>query len=110
MTEVVVCRKRDGSIVSVKVEGHSGYASFGQDIVCSSVTTLVQVLHVGLVDVLGMDVLSTLDEKKALIFMRWEEVTSESQAISSAVCESFRALSKTYPKNVKMVEVQVNAF
>lgn len=110
MTEVVVCRRRNGAIMSIKVEGHSEYAPSGQDIVCSSVTTLVQVLHVGLVDVLGMDVLSSLDEEKALVFMKWEKVTSESQAISSAVCESFRALAETYPKNVKLVEVQVNAF
>lgn len=110
MTEVVVYRKEDGPIVSIKVEGHSGYASSGQDIVCSSITTLVQVLHVGLVDILDMDVISSIDEKKALIFMKWEKVTPESQAISATVCESFRALTKTYPKNVKLVEVQVNAF
>ncbi len=109
MTEVVVYRGDDGSILSMKIEGHSGYAPSGQDIVCSSVTTLVQVLHVGLVDVLGMDVLSSVDEKRALVSIRWEKVTTESQAISAAVYKSFKALAKTYPRNVKLVEVQENA-
>lgn len=108
MTEVVVGRRRDGSIVSLKVKGHSGYAPSGQDIVCSSVTTLVQVLHIGLVDVLGIDVITSIDEGNALVFFKWEKVTTESQAISATVYRSFRALSETYPRNVKLVEVQEN--
>ncbi len=108
MTKVVVLRKGD-RIISLEVEGHSGYAPSGKDIVCSSVTTLVQVLHTGITDVLGIKTESIIDERDARIRISWDDSSSEAQAIASTVCESFRALAETYPKNVKLVEVQENA-
>lgn len=108
MTKVVICRL-EGEICSLSVEGHAGYASHGEDIVCAAVTTLVQTLHIGLFDVLGVQVDSQVDEDRAKINLEWHGSSPEIAAIATTICESFRALAETYPEHVQLVEVQRNA-
>ncbi len=93
-------------IFGLSVCGHSGYAPSGQDIVCSAVTTLVQTLHIGLADVLHLSLDSQVHRESAVIAMRWRDESPEAQAIVATVVESFRALARTYPENVEVVEVQ----
>lgn len=106
MTTKVVARKEGSRMTCLEVRGHSGYAPSGRDIVCSSITTLVQVLHTGITDVLGINAVSVVNEDKTFISVSWDDPSPEAQAIGSAVCEVFRTLAKTYPKNVKFSEVQ----
>lgn len=108
MTKVVISR-RNGLIYALSVEGHSGYAPSGEDIVCAAVTTLVQALHIGLSDVLGNPVDSCVDQENTKIALEWHGMSPEVQAIAATICESFRALAETYPENVQLVEVQEDA-
>lgn len=48
MIRVQVHRGDDGSIVSVRAEGHAGYADPGEDIVCAAVTALVVTAQLGI--------------------------------------------------------------
>jgi len=45
---VRVSRGEDGSVVSLRTEGHAGFADPGEDIVCAAVTALVVTAQIGL--------------------------------------------------------------
>lgn len=61
MTKICVERS-DGHIVSVVADGHTGYGVEGEDIVCASVSTLVQSAALGLMKVAGVNL--EFDRKK----------------------------------------------
>jgi uncharacterized protein YsxB (DUF464 family) len=45
-------KKDDGGFFAVSVTGHAGFAPFGEDIVCASVTSAVMLVCNGITDVL----------------------------------------------------------
>ena len=110
MTRVVVTG-RGNLLEAISVEGHAGYSVAGKDIVCSSVTTLIQALHIGLSDVLKVPVSCNTDREGARISISWEDSSDDPQvqAIARTICEAYRALASTYPEYVKLVEVQRDA-
>lgn len=54
MIRVRVQREQSGAIAAFKVEGHSGYADHGQDIVCAGVTALVDTAVLALKRIAGV--------------------------------------------------------
>lgn len=54
MTRVEVVRK-DGHIVSLKADGHTGYGCEGEDIVCSALSSVIQTAVMGLMKVAGIN-------------------------------------------------------
>lgn len=48
MTEVQVRRAPDGTVIELRVKGHTGYAEQGEDIVCAGVSALVVTCLIGL--------------------------------------------------------------
>ena len=54
MIKITIC-ERNGKIWAFQVKGHSGYAEFGNDIVCSGVSTATQMAVVGLKEVLKLE-------------------------------------------------------
>lgn len=55
MTSVKV-KRLGGSIVQVESVGHTGYAEFGKDIVCSGLSSIMQTAVLGLMNVVGVKV------------------------------------------------------
>ena len=53
MTKVEIFRK-NGSIVGYKASGHSGYSEQGSDIICSAITTSLQMTLAGIQEVLKL--------------------------------------------------------
>lgn len=99
---------RGDLLESITVEGHTGYSVEGKDIVCSSVTTLIQTLHIGLSDVLKVPLSCETDRQETRISISWEKSSDnpQVQAIAKTICEAYRALASTYPEYVNLVEVQ----
>ena len=56
MIRIQIWRRATGSIDRFRLEGHSGYAPLGQDIVCAAVSALAQTAVLGLMSVVQMDV------------------------------------------------------
>ncbi len=56
MIRAVIDRASSGDIIGFEVSGHSGYAEIGKDIVCAAVSAIVQTAVLGLVDVVGIEV------------------------------------------------------
>lgn len=55
MIHISISRDKDDHICHFEVQGHSGFADSGQDIVCSAVSALVQTAVIGLTDVVGVN-------------------------------------------------------
>ena len=79
MTTVTFFKRKDGTITGFQAEGHAGYASYGQDIVCASVSALTQSAWQGLVEVVGAKVTSKIDSGKG--FLSAELKNGQSQEI-----------------------------
>ncbi len=57
-------RGDDRRIVAFAVTGHSGYAKWGNDIVCAGVSAVVQTTILGLQNVLGIDCIGSQEDGK----------------------------------------------
>lgn len=55
---------KDGHIVAVTAEGHTGFAESGEDIVCSALSSMVQTAVLGLMQVAKINVSYKVDEEK----------------------------------------------
>lgn len=55
MTVVEIVRK-DGHIVSLSADGHTGYGVEGEDIVCAALSSIIQTALLGLMQVAGVAV------------------------------------------------------
>ena len=62
MTDITIT-KQGNSIVEVVASGHTGYGEAGEDIVCAGISTLIQSALLGLLQVVGINVKYTVDDK-----------------------------------------------
>ena len=96
-------------IVSFEVQGHSGYAPEGEDIVCAAVTSAVRLIECAVNDVLGLEAAVKVREQDASISMRLPgglDPTAESacQALMTGLMVYFAQLHDEYPDNIEVLE------
>lgn len=85
-------------ITEIEVSGHSGYAPRGQDIVCSSVSSLVYYLWQVLTELRAK---ATINERDGYTKVMLEEGMSlEIRAVLIAFENTVGELSSQYPNNV----------
>ena len=97
-------------IESFKVEGHSGLASQGEDILCAAVTSAVRLAECAVNDVLGLQAGVRVDRAKALISLKLPGglgQTNEStcQTLMAGLMVYFTQLQEEYPENIIVMEV-----
>ena len=68
ITATFHCEGKD--IVSFQVEGHSGLADEGEDILCAAVTSAVRLTECAVNDVLGLEASVKVKPEKALISLK----------------------------------------
>ena len=101
----------DGSrIVSFTVEGHTGLAEAGEDILCAAVTSAVRLTECAVNDVLGLEAAVKVREKDASITLKLPSSlgqTNEStcQALLTALMVHFVQLAEEYPDHISVLEV-----
>lgn len=66
MTKVRI-NKKNNEIYMVECDGHTNYGVYGEDIVCASLSSIVQTAVLGLVAVAKIDVSLERDEKKGYL-------------------------------------------
>ena len=66
MTKVKIT-KTNGIITEVECDGHTEYGVYGEDIVCASLSSIVQTAVLGLVGVAKIDINLERDEKRGYI-------------------------------------------
>ena len=108
---ITVSFHMEGSrIVSFQVEGHSGLAEAGEDILCAAVTSAVRLTECAVNDVLGLEASVKVKPEKALLSLKLPGglgQTNEStcQTLMAALMVYFTQLQEEYPENIIVMEV-----
>ena len=97
-------------IVSFQVEGHSGLATEGEDILCAAVTSAVRLTECAVNDVLGLEAAVKVREKDAFLSLKLPNglgQTNEStcQTLLAALLVHCVQLAEEYPENITVLEV-----
>ena len=97
-------------IVGFEVQGHSGYADEGSDIVCAAVTSAVRLCECAINDVLGLEASVKVRQKDASISLKLPGglgQTNEStcQTLLTALMVYLTELHAEYPENISVLEV-----
>lgn len=106
---IEITAKRDaGGIYSITARGHSGFAEYGSDIICASVSSLIQALSVGLEDVLGLEDVKTIRFPEIPIMgFEWDNETAEAQHIALTIARSLKAVAESYPDYAAYSELDI---
>ncbi len=78
MTDVKITKK-DGSIVGVTCDGHTGYGIEGEDIVCAALSSVVQTALLGLLSVAQVNVKYKRDEARGYLDISFGQELTASQ-------------------------------
>ena len=97
-------------IVSFQVEGHSGLATEGEDILCAAVTSAVRLTECAVNDVLGLEASVKVREKDASISLKLPNGLGQTnektcQTLLAALLVHCVQLAEEYPENITVLEV-----
>ena len=98
------------NIVAVRIDGHSGYAEEGSDIVCAGVSSAVMLVHALLCDVMGMEISTRVEMQTPLIELRIPQqldpgIQQRVQDAMAALMVHLTALQEQYPDYLSVLEV-----
>ena len=86
-------------ITGFTVQGHSGFAPEGEDIVCAAITSAVRLVECAVNDVLGLEASVKLPGGLS------EANESTCQTLLTALMVHFVALAEEYPDHITVLEV-----
>ena len=92
------------------VQGHSGYASEGEDIVCAAVTSAVRLAECAVNDVLGLEAPVKVRQKDASITLKLPAQLGPAnedtcQVLLTALMVHLVQLAEEYPDHITVLEV-----
>ncbi len=96
-------------VVSFQVEGHSGLAEAGEDILCAAVTSAVRLTECAVNDVLGLEASVKVKPDKALVSLKLPSglgQTNEStcQTLLTGLMVYLAQLKEEYPDHIIVIE------
>ena len=101
----------DGSrIVSFTVEGHTGLAEAGEDILCAAVTSAVRLTECAVNDVLGLEAPVKVNQQDASVTLKLPhnlagEADQVCQTLLAALMVYLVQLQEEYPEHINVMEV-----
>ncbi len=87
MTKVEISRK-GGKIVRVVADGHTGYGVEGEDIVCASLSSIIQTAILGLMRVVGIQPKCEIDENRGYLSLEIGSLSEEDRKNADIVLET----------------------
>ena len=95
----------DGRIDGFVVEGHSGYAEAGSDIVCAAISAAVGLTECAINEVLGLGAPVKASEKNARISLKLPAKLDEAneyacQTLLAGLLVYLQAMGSEYPENL----------
>lgn len=88
MTKVVI-EKKNGHIVALTADGHTGYGVEGEDIVCAALSSVIQTALLGLMRVAGISVNYTVyDAIGKMEFSLPEKMTEKDRFSADVILET----------------------
>ncbi len=73
-------QKIDGKFVGVECSGHCEYAEEGEDIVCASLSSIVQTAVLGIMNIVGVNIGYEVDDRKGYLKVILPKELSDQQA------------------------------
>ena len=106
----VTFHSQGSRIAGFEVQGHSGFAPEGEDIVCAAVTSAVRMTECAVNDVLGLEASVKVRDKDASISLKLPNglgQTNEStcQTLLAALMVHLVQLAEEYPEHISVLEV-----
>ena len=110
MIKVVITRNAKGSIAGFEINGHSGYAEEGQDIICSAVSVTAYTAAGALEDLAGLP--RCYSESDGCMTIRLPQEMTDLQGLTAAIITEttaigFKQIGLSYGKYVLVVEEEV---
>lgn len=112
MTEATFITNDEGRIIGFTIEGHSGYAMRGLDIVCSAISTMAQGAIYGIMEIAKVKATSHIDEvgvKMSIVVTDRDPANFDKAELllktTKAVVEG---IQDQYPLNVKVFDVKAD--
>ena len=97
---------RDNKVHAFSVEGHSGLAEAGSDVLCASVSAMAMLVINTLSEVFAATLALKVDEAKPLISCELKSVSDESACGAEGILYGFylqlRDLAEVYPENLSI--------
>lgn len=109
MTQVRI-GKKNGKIVSVDCDGHTGYGCEGEDIVCAALSSIVQTAVLGLMGVAGIAVQLRRDDAQGKLSLRLPETLSQGERHDADVIleTMLTGIADLYEGYSDFIELEVN--
>ena len=106
----VTFRSEGSRLTGFDMQGHSGYAPQGEDIVCAALTSAVRLTECAVNDVLGLEASVKVRDKDTSISLKLPKALDSD---SESVCQTLLAallvhcvqLAEEYPENITVLEV-----
>ena len=86
--------------------GHSGYAKAGNDIICASISTAVQMTATGITAIKKIKAEVVVVEERAQFSLVLNEPVKEAQDMIEMLYVTIQDLVKQYPKYVKLEVIE----
>ena len=108
MTKVIIL-KRDNKIFEVECDGHTNYGEKGEDIVCASLSSIVQTAVLGLLMIAELELDMKRDDKRGYLKFTLPEKLNEKQDIqASAILDTMLCgISDLYESFSDYIELEV---
>ena len=108
MIKITIVREDGDRIKSVSSMGHSGYAEEGNDIVCASVSVLLQNAQKTFCEILGIDTIYVVDIKQPSLSITLPKLSGEdlkmADLIMASTINGLYDLADTFPKYISIKE------
>lgn len=105
MTKVEIFRK-NGNIIGYKASGHSGYSEQGSDIICSAISTSLQMTLIGIQEILKLKVNFKINDGFLDVDLKniSQDKLTQTNILTEAMAIFLKELTKQYPKYIRLVE------
>lgn len=108
MIKIIIEREDDERIKSISSTGHSGYGESGSDIVCASVSVLLQNAQKTFEEILNIDTFFVLNENKPSLSITLPKLSGEKLKMADLIMKStvngLYDLMDTFPKHINIKE------
>ena len=99
---IIEITSKNNEIVSIEMNGHSGYAESGKDIVCAGVSSLVYAA-INSFDSIEEQRIS-IDDGMLKLNLRGKKVSDHDQIVLKVMLNGFSMIAGQYKKNVKIIK------
>lgn len=86
------------------IAGHAGYADYGKDIACASVTSAVELTANGITEILGLPAKVTLEDNQVRLSLTEEADMIAAQPFLDALKLHLKLLSEEFEKTIDLSE------